>query len=434
MTSVPTTEIAELLAQRAAASASAETASSTSGKAKAEPDPDSPFEVVSPPAGGSVVESTGGGEDQGENLVDSLLVDSAQSAKAAVMITSGSRGQSRTSTDSEAVVTSSNTPKSSSSKFKLVLVTSEVKDSFCCGVISSNKNDFACAKDADGCGITSHAKKHEEVKVNHLYIMMYNPASPNRTCRLFNLTELKESVHESDIMTASEKVMEMNDELDEIDAGIEEAIKIFKRLISDLIEAKYKNLSTIHSSPEHENMLLTEPAFDFDQDIEEMVSAREVLDLVELKKEAILKVEDKNQDSSSVDSSTSPGLTSNAEDDADSHSKKNVVASIFEKSGNRISTRTKTAKILGDNAISTRSSGDNTQVPPLVLTSGQFVQDLASSKDQGVAVMKAFYQKVLDLELYSKRYLNNKISRINRRNEEIDHSVKMLINPGPIVP
>jgi hypothetical protein len=62
MTSVPTTAISELLAQRAAASASAETVRSASGEGKPKPDPDSPFEVVSP-QGGSVVESTGGGGD-----------------------------------------------------------------------------------------------------------------------------------------------------------------------------------------------------------------------------------------------------------------------------------------------------------------------------------------------------------------------------------
>jgi hypothetical protein len=352
------------------------------------------------------------------------------------MTTSGSRGQSKMSTDSEPAVISG-TPKTSSSKFELVLITKEVKESFCCGVLASTKNDYACTKDLDGCAITSHAKKHDEVKVNHLYIMtMYNPASLERTRRLFNLTDLKEAVSESDLELVFNKLEDINWELYEINAGIDDTIEIFKRLISDLIEAKYKNLSTIHSSSDHENMVLTKtPAFDFDQDIEEMMSAQEMLDSMEMKTDLVGNVEDKKkQDPSLLEDRKPLSLKVDSIEGASSHSDENLVSSLAKHTKSCLISRTIPAKTSAGDDVPARRSNANTAVPSLVLMSTQFVQDLASSDDQGVAVMRSFYQKVLDLELYSKKFLNNKISRVSRQNEEIDKSVQMLINPGSIVP
>jgi hypothetical protein len=237
--------------------------------------------------------------------------------------------------------------------------------------------------------------------------MMFNPASPDRTCWLFNLADLKELVSENDLEMVFNKLGEINWELDEINTGIDKTIEIFKRLISDLIKAKYKNLSTIHSSSNHESMLLTKiDAFDFDQDIKEMMSACEMLNSMELKKkDAVLKVDDKKQDPSSFDSSKTPGLMINAVDETSSHSNKNLVSSMFEKSKSRISTRIMQLKVPGDNNVTAHSSNDNSSVPSLNLTSVQFVQDLANSNDQGVSVMREFYHKVLDLEVYSKQIL-----------------------------
>jgi hypothetical protein len=358
--------------------------------------------------------------DQGEDLVETLLVDdpSTHVKGEAVTTTSGSRGQSKGSSDPEAVVSTSNTPKSSSSKFELVLVSKEVKDSFCCGLIASIKNDYACARDGDSCKITSHSKKHVEVKDNHMYILMYNQSSPDTSRRLFNPTELKEPVHENDLITVFNKIVLANVDLDTIDAGIDDAIQAFKKIISELIEAKYTNLSVIHSSnSDQDNNEISDPVFDFENDIEEMMTARDLLDSSEDKE-----VTDKK-----------PSLTVDPDSANLNTPQDPLVDTLIESSKSSVSKRIARSQV-GKGRRNPVFSRVSTAIPHRNLTSEQFVQKLATSDDQGVSVMKSFYQKVLDLDQYSKEVLLKKIDEVTSVTKSLDDSIELLLHPKSILP
>jgi hypothetical protein len=176
------------------------------------------------------------------------------SSPAVVTSDPGSRIQTRLS-KSEAIsdISPKNAP---TTKYNLVLLSKEVKDLFCCGVITSNKNNYTCAKASKKCNIVSHTKKHEEVIVNHVYILMYSTSQVNFR-RLYNLSKFKNEVAENDIGQVFQKIITINKNLDLVNADAGDAMEAFRNLISDIIESKYASNTSVHSSEEgsEKNML-----------------------------------------------------------------------------------------------------------------------------------------------------------------------------------
>jgi hypothetical protein len=108
------------------------------------------------------------GGSQGENY-DSLLSDSVKPSFA-----SGSRSTNDKNSNEFLKLENDATPKNSSSVgYKLVLMNQDLYDNACRGLISSIKNDFACAKPKSSCSIQAHVTKHDSVQLNKVYIMMF---------------------------------------------------------------------------------------------------------------------------------------------------------------------------------------------------------------------------------------------------------------------
>ena len=67
------------------------------------------------------------------------------------------------------------------------------------------------------------------------------------------------------------------------------------------------------------------------------------------------------------------------------------------------------------------------------ITSEQFVRNLASSTDQGVAVMRDFYQKVLDLDSWNKSALVPLVIKMQENFVELDSNMNLLMDPKELI-
>jgi hypothetical protein len=301
----------------------------------------------------------------------------------------------------------------------------------CCGIISSTKNDYACAKDNDDCNIISHSKKHESVLMNHVYILMQS-TTPTAGLRFYNPSDLKEEVHKDDLEIVSDKVSLVNKDLKDTNANVEDVIVAFKSLISDIIESKYKEFSKLEDARSKDSSKTdknVEDAPDFKDKIDEMLTAQEFVSLGDKN--------DEESDSTVPPRSFPKDLNVDTNVDVESENKLSILSPIYSNTidrGNEKMLQSQSSTTKRAKSIFSRVGNRINQSLDDTDTSDRFVHNLASSTDQGVKIMKDFYQKVLDLEQYCKEPLTNDLKKLKSKNEEINESIDVLLNPSSLMP
>jgi hypothetical protein len=68
-----------------------------------------------------------------------------------------------------------------------------------------------------------------------------------------------------------------------------------------------------------------------------------------------------------------------------------------------------------------------------LISSEQFVKDLATSEDQGVSVMQDFYQKILNMESWNKNVLEPLIVKLQENYIDLNKTMDLLIDPKGLV-
>jgi hypothetical protein len=180
--------------------------------------------------------SVDGGGLKGENI-DSLLIDTVDSN----LIAPGSRS-SKVRSSLGSTKSASTTPRNTSSmSFKLLLITTKTFDTICKGVISSTKNDYACAKSSNMCNTQTHSSKHTSIKRDHVYILMYSTVSTNASRKFVNPTEFNCGVDPDSYGFAKELIETANIKLYNEKGTEDDAKQAMLKFISDLMLKSYES-------------------------------------------------------------------------------------------------------------------------------------------------------------------------------------------------
>jgi hypothetical protein len=296
-------------------------------------------------------------------------------------------------------------------------------NSWCRGSIVSAISDQACAKLSHNCNTASHVKKHDAVKVNHLYILASNSSESNPTRKLFKPSQFSESVPIDEINLTRKVIVEYNKKLVIGENTETEVTDLFLEMISELLLKKVEHATEDEGSQkfmDDQSSLVMVDANDdeeFDFEIRNMMTASENLEDEKIPDE---------KNSSVIRGSNEMGTNAIPSGPTLKESKLTVDTS---KLGD-LEDITRSVSAVEEGSRKLRKSPKSTTLNSNFSTSKEFMLRMQNSTDGGAAMLEALCQKVLTLETYTRNKIRPKVLSNVKKIKEVEEGFNVLFNPA----